>query len=135
MLPQPRHDYEATNQIYYKSHPIVFTFTVLFILIRKNIYFYGKSITIEKPVHKVIEEIIDKIKEVRREKGFSLENMADELKLSVSAYNKIENKETKLTFERFLQIQRFLDVPINKLFEIQPETVFNQNIHPNGEGF
>lgn len=89
----------------------------------------------EKPVHKVIEEIIDKIKEVRREKGFSLENMADELKLSVSAYNKIENKETKLTFERFLQIQRFLDVPINKLFEIQPETVFNQNIHPNGEGF
>ncbi len=89
----------------------------------------------EKSIHETIENIIDKIKVIRKEKGYSLENMADELNLSVSAYSKIENKETKLTFERFLQIQRFLEVPINKLLQIQPENIFNLNVHPNGEGY
>lgn len=89
----------------------------------------------EKSIHETIENIIDKIKVIRKEKGYSLENMADELNLSVSAYSKIKNKETKLTFERFLQIQRFLEVPINKLLQIQPENIFNLNVHPNGEGY
>ncbi|MDR0613695.1 MAG: helix-turn-helix domain-containing protein [Dysgonamonadaceae bacterium] len=47
--------------------------------------------------------------------GYSLENMAMELNISDSAYRKIENNQTKLSLEKFLQIAKILDVSINNL--------------------
>ena len=38
-----------------------------------------------------------------------------ELNISDSAYRKIENNQTKLSLEKFLQIAKILDVSINNL--------------------
>lgn len=41
-----------------------------------------------------MKEIIERIRDLRRIRGYSYENMATGLKISVSAYRKIEKNET-----------------------------------------
>lgn len=82
-----------------------------------------------------ISKVISRIVEFRKEKGLSLENMADELELSVSAYNKIEKQETKLTLERLLQIQLLLDVSLNEILGLQGENVYHQNVTEQSTGY
>lgn len=86
---------------------------------------------LDEKVHKVLALLVEK----RKEKGFSMENMAQELGLSISAYNKIEKQETKLTFERFLQMQTILDVPFQELLGIKGETVYHQNLTDQSTGY
>jgi transcriptional regulator with XRE-family HTH domain len=50
------------------------------------------------------KKIIEKIIEIRKKKGYSIEYVAQELNLSPSAYHKIEQKKTKLSIDRFIQI-------------------------------
>lgn len=78
--------------------------------------------------------VVSKIREKRKQKGLSHENMADELQISPSAYNKIERQETKLTVERLLQIQQVLDVSLSEFFDLKTETIYNQDIKDNGIG-
>ncbi len=49
-----------------------------------------------------IETILARIQEIRKQRGYSLENMADELDISHSAYYKLENNQSRLTVERLL---------------------------------
>lgn len=78
--------------------------------------------------------ITSKIREKRKQKGISHENMADELDISPAAYNKIERQETKLTVERLLQIQHVLDVSLSEFFDLKTENIYNQDIKDNGIG-
>jgi transcriptional regulator with XRE-family HTH domain len=73
--------------------------------------------------------------EKRKEKGYSLDNMAEELEISTPAYTKIEKQETKLTFERLLQIQNLLDIPLQDLLDIQVESVYHQNLQAQSVGY
>ena len=57
-----------------------------------------------KKTENKIENVISRIIKNREKKGYSLENMASELNLSVSAYHKIEQMQTKLTLERLFHI-------------------------------
>ena len=76
-------------------------------------------------VRKILERIIKK----RKKKGYSYENMAEELALSPSGYRKIETGETKLLVERMFQIATVLDIPINKLLDIEePEKNENKEV-------
>ena len=52
-----------------------------------------------------VENILKKIRETRKLKGLSHENMAFELDMSPSAYNKLERSETILSLERLLKIK------------------------------
>ena len=81
-----------------------------------------------------MEEVLQKIKDLRNMKGFSHENMANEMKISTSAYRKIENNETKLTVERLFQISEILQTPVNKLLGSKLSTVFYQNNNDSGPG-
>ena len=74
-----------------------------------------------------MEEILQQIKDVRNVKGFSYEYMAGELKISTSAYRKIENNETKLTVERLFQIAEILQTPVGKFLGAKLSNVFYQN--------
>ncbi len=38
-----------------------------------------------------IDNVLNRIQEIRKRKGYSLENMSDELQISHSAYHKLEN--------------------------------------------
>ncbi len=80
-----------------------------------------------------MEEVLQKIKDIRSLKGFSYEYMANELNISTSAYRKIESNETKLTVERLFQISGILQTPVNKLIGSKSTNIFYQsNNHDNG---
>ncbi|MDR0232243.1 MAG: helix-turn-helix domain-containing protein [Dysgonamonadaceae bacterium] len=64
-----------------------------------------------------VERIIRKIREVRKQKGYSNDAMAVDLDMSTSAYNKLERMETVLTLERFLRIRDILQIPYSDFFE------------------
>lgn len=59
-----------------------------------------------------IEEVLNKIKTCRKNKGFSHEYMAYKLDISQTAYNNIENQTSKLSVERLIQISDILEQPI-----------------------
>lgn len=74
-----------------------------------------------------IETILTKIQELRKQKGFSLENMADDLNLSHSAYYKLENNQSRLTVERLIEISKILNTSVSDLFDESSTRIYNQN--------
>ena len=82
-----------------------------------------------------MENIVNKIREFRKKKGYSHETMAHELNMSQPAYSKIEKNETKLSVERLFEIANILETPVEKFLEINPNNVYNQDIKENGVGY
>jgi transcriptional regulator with XRE-family HTH domain len=74
-----------------------------------------------------MEKVLNRIRETRKLRGYSLENMATELNISDSAYRKIENNQTKLSLEKFLQIAKVLDISINDLIEEKSHREYHQH--------
>jgi len=81
-----------------------------------------------------IEKVLEKLKEARKEKGYSHENMAAELGISQAAYTNIEKKQSNLTVERLIKIAEILEKPTFYFFEANPNNVFNQTIAENAIG-
>ena len=75
-------------------------------------------------------KILEKIVSERNKKGFSYENMADELGITVSGYRKIETGDTKLTVERLFKIASILDVSLSELLSLDKD-VLHQHNHDN----
>lgn len=73
-----------------------------------------------------MKNIIEKIKKIRLQKGYSHEFMALELNISQVAYSKIEKNETKLTVERLFKIAEILEVKIDDILDIQPSNQMNK---------
>lgn len=78
-----------------------------------------------------MEKIIEKIAQYRNKKGFTYENMADELELTPAAYRKIETGETKLTVERLFRISAILETPINEILELDKVSLQQNNYNAN----
>ena len=76
-----------------------------------------------------IENVINKIVQGRLRKGYSYENMAEELHLSAPAYRKLEIGETKLSVERLFQISVILEMPLSELLDIDDERMVQNNYH------
>lgn len=74
-----------------------------------------------------IEKIIEKIAQHRNRKGYTYENMADELELTPAAYRKIETGETKLTVERLFKISAILETPISEFLQIDGVNLMQNN--------
>jgi len=79
-----------------------------------------------------MDEIIKKIVQFRKQKGYTLENMAMELNLSESAYRKIETNQTKLSLDKFLQISKILDISINDLLGEKSHREYHQYNNDQG---
>lgn len=77
-----------------------------------------------------MEKIIERIVHARNRKGYTYENMADELGVTAPAYRKIETGETKLTVERLFKISSILETPINELLELE-NVLYSQNNYSN----
>ena len=82
-----------------------------------------------------MEEILEKIKEHRKKKGYSYETMAHELNTSPGAYRKIELNQTKLTVERLQQIATILEAKVEDLMDIKADTEFKQTNNENATGY
>lgn len=81
-----------------------------------------------------IEKVLYRLREARKEKGFSHENMASELKISQAAYTNIEKNESKLTVERLLKIAEVLEKPVYYFFETNPNNIYNQTFSDSSVG-
>lgn len=96
---------------------------------KKIISFADKNINMEN-----IERILEKIKIVRKEKGYSHENIANDLGISQPAYTNIEKNVAKLTVERLLKISEILEKPVYHFFDSSPNNVYNQQNSENPIG-
>lgn len=76
-----------------------------------------------------MEKIIEKISQLRNRKGFTYENMADELELTPAAYRKIETGETKLSVERLFRISNILETSVNEFLELDGISQNQNNYH------
>ena len=81
-----------------------------------------------------VAKIIGKIKELRKQKGYSNEVMAVDLEMSTSAYNKLERMESALSLERFIKIREILEVPYSDFFEMEKGNVYKQDLKDNSVG-
>lgn len=81
-----------------------------------------------------ISKVLEKLKEARKEKGFSHENMAAELGISQAAYTNLERNEAKLSVERLLKISEILEKPVYYFFEANPNNIYNQTFSENAYG-
>ncbi len=82
-----------------------------------------------------IEKVLEKLKEARKDKGYSHENMATELGISQAAYTNIEKNESKLTVERLLKLSEILEKPTYYFFEATPNNIYyNQPMAANAVG-
>ena len=81
-----------------------------------------------------IYRILKRIRETRKIKGLSNENMAFELDISPSAYNKLERRETMLTLDRLLYIRDILDISLTDLLEIKTGDILHQDLKDNSIG-
>ena len=82
-----------------------------------------------------MEEVLSKIKEYRKKKGYSYEAMAHELDTSPAAYRKIELNQTKLTVERLFQIAKILDEKVVDILGINPNNQLNQTNNESATGY
>jgi len=81
-----------------------------------------------------VVKIVDKIKELRKQKGYSNEVMAVDLDMSTSAYNKLERMESTLSLERFIKIREILEASYSDFFEIEKGNVYQQDLKDNSTG-
>ncbi|MEM5565764.1 helix-turn-helix transcriptional regulator [Psychroserpens sp. AS72] len=75
-----------------------------------------------------MEKVIENIKRIRKEKGYSHEYIALELDISQVAYSKLEKKETKLSVERLYRIAELFEVNVYELLEINVINPSNKEI-------
>lgn len=61
----------------------------------------------------------DKIRNIRLQKGYSQENMADMLRISTTAYGDIERNKTELTISRATEIAKVLNIGVVDLLDIE----------------
>lgn len=78
-----------------------------------------------------MEIVIEKIKNIRKKKGYPHEYMAHLLNMSQPAYSKIENSETKLSVDRLFKISEILETPVENFLDINPNTIYHQTLNDN----
>lgn len=75
-------------------------------------------------------DIGSKLRKVRELKNISQEFIANKINLSTKSYSNIENNNTKLTFERLIQICNVMEVdPISVITFDAEKTINNYNNH------
>lgn len=72
------------------------------------------------------KEFYKMVKELRISKNITQKKMAFDIQIRPSKYNKIENGNLKPSFEEFKRISRYLNINLNRVFEIDKidETYF-----------
>jgi transcriptional regulator with XRE-family HTH domain len=81
-----------------------------------------------------VDKIVNKICEIRKQKGYSNESMAMDLEISTSAYNKMERMETSISLERFIRIREILDVPYSEFCDFTTKNVYKQDLKDHSIG-
>lgn len=75
-----------------------------------------------------------KIKQLRELRNYTQAYMAQELKLSLGGYGKIERDETDITMSRLVKIAEILNTNISTVMGFESNHVFNQYNNKNANG-
>ena len=65
------------------------------------------------------------IRKIRELKNLTREYVAEEIKMSMSGYGKIERGEVDLTVSKLIEISKVLDVSIEFIFKFDVSVFFN----------
>ena len=71
------------------------------------------------------KEIGKKIEQIRTVKGWSRDQVADKIKMSVAGYGSIERGETNIRLTRLAQLAEIFEVTLSDLLGLTEKTVFN----------
>lgn len=66
----------------------------------------------------MLPAICEKLKSLRKEHGYTQEDVADALNMSQNAYSLLESGKTKIDIERLILIAEFYMVSIQFLFDL-----------------
>lgn len=61
-------------------------------------------------------DLLENIKEIRKARGYTQNDMGDKLGIAPQNYNLLENGKTELTYSKMQKLAEVLDVPLAKLF-------------------
>ena len=85
---------------------------------------------------KEIQKIFSNIRKIRMMKGFSQQNIADELGINQKHYSKIENGYVDISITRLFQIAKALNTSVTDLIGLSEDKVFNNIINnQHSEGY
>jgi transcriptional regulator with XRE-family HTH domain len=70
-------------------------------------------------------KIGNRIRKVREIKGYSQENLASELGMSITGYGKIERDEVSINMDRLQQISKVLEVGVETIIGFDENVAFN----------
>jgi len=70
-------------------------------------------------------ELVSKIKFMRMFKGWSQEEMAEKLDMTLGGYAKLERGETDINYSRLQQIANIFGIDLVQLIELNDKNVFN----------
>lgn len=70
-------------------------------------------------------EIGTKIRKIRELKGFSQENVAEELGMSVTGYGKIERNEVSVNVDKLLKIAEIFQIGVEQIIGFDDNIAFN----------
>ena len=79
---------------------------------------FGKVSIFDPDTSKLqVEEIRERIRTLRIDKGYSQDYMADMLNISQNAYHKLEKGYTRIHLEKFIDIAKILEVDFSELLK------------------
>lgn len=81
-----------------------------------------------------MEDVLQRIKDYRKKKGYTYDAMAHGLNTSPAAYRKIELNQTKLTVERLYQIAQILEAKVEDILDIKADKIYHQTNNDNAIG-
>ena len=112
------------NEIFY----IIFRFSDTFYTFAKKIFRFMEN------SKETVSKIVNKIRDIRKQKGYSNEAMAMDLDISTSAYNKMERMEVSISLERFIKIREILNVPYSDFFDCTTKNIYKQDLKDHSIG-
>ncbi|MET3035377.1 helix-turn-helix transcriptional regulator [Chryseobacterium sp. NRRL B-14859] len=72
----------------------------------------------------------EKLRVIRKQKGYTQQQVADIISTDVSNYSRKESGDVKIVQDEWDKIARFLDVPVEDIFEDDDATIVVNNDHP-----
>lgn len=81
-----------------------------------------------------MDKLYENIRKIRTVKGFSQQNIADELGLSQRHYGRIEKGEVDITYTVICKIAEILNVKIQHLIGMDEMFIFNNYNQPQKDG-
>nr|WP_315026489.1 helix-turn-helix transcriptional regulator [uncultured Chryseobacterium sp.] len=72
----------------------------------------------------------EKLRVIRKQKGYTQQQVADIISTDVSNYSRKENGDVKIIQDEWYKLARFLEVPIEEIYEEEEAAIVVNNDHP-----